>query len=113
MIETDPAVATNLGVFLHMHIRRRLRQNHQAWPFATHAQQVTIEADPAAATNLLRHMYGLAIMLPLRQVPELLLLADMYQVWGTCGARCGGVSKLLLLADMYHVWGTRARCGGA
>ena len=75
-------MATNLGVFLHMHVRRRLRQTHQACPLAAHAQQVTIEADPAAATNLLRHMYGLTIMLPLRQVPELLLLADMYQVWG-------------------------------
>lgn len=43
-------------------------------------QEVKLEADPAVATALIRSMYGLPITLPLRQVPELLALADMYDV---------------------------------
>ena len=63
-----------------------------------------IEADPAAATNLLRHTYGLAIMLPLRQVPELLPLA-------TC-IRCGGHVPAVEQCESCCHWRTCIKCGG-
>lgn len=43
-------------------------------------QLVRIEADPAAVTNLLRHIYGLPITLTVAELPPLLELADMYEV---------------------------------
>lgn len=42
--------------------------------------EVTIDADPAVATALLQYLYALPMTLPLSQVPELLALADMYEV---------------------------------
>lgn len=51
-------------------------------------QEVKMEATPAVATALVRSMYGLPITVTLQQIPELLALADMYEVRHTTVRPC-------------------------
>lgn len=43
-------------------------------------KELKIEADSSTVANLLRHIYGLPITLSVAELPQLLMLADMYEV---------------------------------